>query len=298
MSLDQIKPLVVSFDIGGSEMLLRYLKKINIKSFYLIANKNIKSKFIKSDFDITSLPYKKLDKIKFSKIFLSTGYTTDIEKNIIKKFKNIVPTISVIDHWSSYKERFTIKDKLYLPDKIIFPDKYSIEIFKKKIKRIEKTKLLLIRGMYKEDIDDFNKKKNKLKIQPKNVFLFIDVQTKSHYKRKINKNLYEKNVFLEFYKKVKKNFSAYKIIIRLHPNEKNNKYLNFSKNDRSISISKNKNLNDDLVKSNFIVGIDSMALYKAYICKKYILFPLDKSFMKYSHLPIKKKFILFEDMIN
>ena len=27
MSLDQIKPLVVSFDIGGSEMLLRYLKK-------------------------------------------------------------------------------------------------------------------------------------------------------------------------------------------------------------------------------------------------------------------------------
>ena len=47
--------------------------------------------------------------------------------------------------------------------------------------------------MYK-DIDDFNKK-NKLKIQPKNVFLFIDVQTKSHYKRKINKNLYEKNVF-------------------------------------------------------------------------------------------------------
>ena len=34
-----------------------------------------------------------------------------------------------------------------------------------------------------------------------------------------------------------------------------------------MSLSKNKNLNDDLVKSNFIVGIDSMALYKAYICK-------------------------------
>ena len=81
-------------------MLLRYLKKVNIKSFYIIANKNIKSKFIKSDFDITSLLYKKLDKIKFSKIFLSTGYTTDIEKNIIKNLKisYLQYLLSIIGH--------------------------------------------------------------------------------------------------------------------------------------------------------------------------------------------------------
>ena len=111
--------------------------------------------------------------------------------------------------------------------------------------------------------------------------MFIDEQNTKHYKYN-NKSIFNERNILDLF--IKKLFRKYKynfaLIIRIHLNDSYHKYDKLC-SEYNIKVSKNKELIDDLIKVNYVVGISSMALYIAEILGKSIVYALPKKFKSF-----------------
>ena len=66
---------------------------------------------------------------RFRYTYSGTAWSSDLEIHSTKLAKEkSIYTISVLDHWVSYEERFFYKNKLILPDEIWVSDKVAKEI--------------------------------------------------------------------------------------------------------------------------------------------------------------------------
>ena len=83
-------------------------------------------------------------------IITSTSWQSDIERETIYFAKKRSKyTVSMLDHWSNYKERFNYKGKIILPDEIWTLDKYAFKIAKK---FFNKSKVKLKENYYLKNI--------------------------------------------------------------------------------------------------------------------------------------------------
>ena len=76
-------------------------------------------------------------------VLTGTGWQTDLEYeaiNLAKKKKK--KTISFIDHWAVYRERFIRKNNFCFPDELWVGDKYALKIAKKELPEIDKINLV------------------------------------------------------------------------------------------------------------------------------------------------------------
>ena len=289
--------LIVCGDIGGAEIISSFVleKKIKFKGYLSKkANQIFKKKKIKNE--IINLEDIKKNIKKFDLLITGTGWDSKYDRKILYIFKNIdIKKISFLDHWANYKTKFYYNGLNSYPSDIITSDKYALNIAKKTYKnlniRIHKIKNYFIS---QTKINYINKKKKIFKI---NSFLFIDEQNSKHYKFQ-RKSIYnEKNVLDLFIKKlIHKYNNNFELIIRIHPNDKINKYNNYLKR-KNIKISKNKELVDDLINVNYVVGISSMALYVAEKLGKSIVYALPKKLLNHSKLPIKNKFLSLRNLV-
>ena len=187
-------------------------------------------------------------------------------------------TIALVDHWTSYHERF---DKKFFPDAILVMDDIAYQKARKTFK--SKSKILKIKNYYLDEIksDFFSRKKNK-----KNHIVFL---SEPEVANKDNKNIFEYTLLEDILKMFDR------VIIRLHPKELKNKYLdiisNFPKKKIVIVDPYKETLGKTLSKSKLSIGFQSTALYFSYLLGiNTISILTNKSLMK--NIPLPKKYIL------
>ncbi|MCX6723039.1 MAG: hypothetical protein NT094_03120 [Candidatus Staskawiczbacteria bacterium] len=279
------KTLVVCHDAGGAEIISAYLKKNNKRQsfFCLVSGPAVKIfkrkkipalKFLKKD-------KKEIEKIisKFNIDFLLTGTSwassVDIDFIKIAKKRNI-KTISFLDHWVNYRERFGYPRKTWknnLPNEIWVGDKDAMRLARLKFKDI---KIKYIPNPYFEEIkSEYKKYKNKKNSAEGILFVSEPISSNINcfgdkHRRKIN----EKNILEDFLKELEKIHFQNKIIIRLHPSEKKSKYnqlINKYKTTLKIEKSVGKNAFNDLVRAPVVFGMTSMFLMVAVLCGKKVI---------------------------
>jgi hypothetical protein len=187
-------------------------------------------------------------------------------------------TVSLIDHWTSYKQRF---HNNAFPDAILVMDDTAYKKAKKIFK--SKSKIFKIKNYYLDAVkSDYDLKKKKT--QDHIVFL-----SEPSIVNKNNLKTFE-HILLE---DILKMFD--KIIVRLHPQELKNKYYDlisrFPKANISIVESYAENLGSTLSKSKLSIGVQSTALYLSYLLGINTISILPKKSLM-NNIPLPKKYIL------
>ena len=284
------KVLLVSHDAGGAEVLSSWLKYNNFL-YILIAEGPARNIFLKKNFFASNLSIKDaIKKVDF--VITSSSWQSDLEKETIYLAKQLDKyVITMLDHWTNYRERFIYKKNLILPNEIWVLDECSKEIAESIFKN---TKIILKDNFYLNDI--LVKIRNEIQKRPTNnknlKGIFIGENISDHA-AKINR---DKNVFgydekdsldflLENIPKI--NLPITEIKIRPHPSENCSKY-NWVKNHYLISeISSEKELWFDICHSDIVFGCESMALVIAIKAEKKVISCIPK-YGRNCSLPFKE----------
>lgn len=273
---------IVSHDAGGAEVLSNWVKnqlenhkfnfylegpakkifRKNLNSYYLNNNKISIQEFINiSDY-----------------IICSTSWASEIEKKFVKETKLMKKkVISVLDHWSNYRERFIYKnDQIILPDEIWVCDDYAHNIVKEIFNNI---KIIKIKNPYfskiKKQLDNFSKIAN---IETKKYLLYVCEPLREHALIQHNDENYfgyteetALNYFLEHVKLLDLKYDY--ILIRPHPSENSKKYdwVIHKFRDINIKINNKRDLLEQIYYSQAIIGCESMALIVGDLAKKKII---------------------------
>lgn len=188
------------------------------------------------------------------KIYVGTGWMTDVEYNAIKYSVNKEKeVIAIIDHWLNYEDRFIRKDIVVKPNKYLVTDKYAFEIAKKYFCN---EKIVLEKNFYlSEQVERI--KKNRTNLISKNILYLCEP-----IRNKLSDDLDEFSILNKFLLKL--DFidpnNNIQVTLRPHPSEETNKYKEYCNLfRRKISISRN-DLIKDLSSHNTVCGYKSYAL--------------------------------------
>jgi len=174
MSINKEKIIVVCSSSGSAEILSAYIKENKNKYdfFYLTVNP-AKKIFLRNGFKSHQISNKKnflklLKNNNIKMVLFGTGWVflSSIELELIKiTRKQGIKSVSFIDHWVNYRERFGYPLKNWknnLPDEIWAGDKYAFLIAKKLFNKILPIKL--VKNPYFKEIKNKYYKTKKIKV--------------------------------------------------------------------------------------------------------------------------------------
>jgi len=261
--------LVVANDVGASHFIKSFISHFKISAKYYLKGPAIKvfnKKKINQSLEKT---------IKRHDIIITgSGWMSNLEKRAIKysnKYSKL--SISFLDSWANYKERFLIDKNFILPSQIWVFDKYAYIIakkvfFNKNVEIVKKKNYFL--SEFKENIKNIKNIKKIKKINNSILYLSSNFNgsNKNFFNNKSDIDLYLFNTFL---KKIKKNFRLKKIAaihIKLHPTEKPFKYQIFKKKFPNLVTILNKKtpLLPLMLQYKIAAGSETFALVLAKIC--------------------------------
>ena len=199
-------------------------------------------------------------------LLTGTGWSSDFEwEGIRGGLKSKKKVVTHLDHWNNFRERFIRNTELILPEEIWVSDEYSMNIAQEQL--IE-TKVIMKEDYFLQyQLDQISKlSTDDLGIRGgnKNRVLFISepliditgcgeftqVSGIPDLKHEFLSTIYETLSFIP------------NIRIRPHPSEKSEDFLQYE-SKKGVSISSEPMLATDLAWADFVVGIDSYALFVA-----------------------------------
>ncbi len=192
-------------------------------------------------------------------ILIGTSWQTDIHNLFLNYAKeNNIPSAAFLDHWTYYEKRF----KDIFPNFILTFDTHSTQLAKKanlpNVIEIQNYHLQALKKQY-STINKTSKKQ----------LLFLSEPTAKVAFSRYNNTKYwgfdEIDIFKEILHFAKEN--DFELLVRLHPSDESRKY---KKVESTFSISTNTLL-EDIANSQLIIGIDTIALYYAYIFGKKVV---------------------------
>jgi len=245
---------IVAHDAGGANYIKSFMKFHKISS-YLFTGGPAK-KILNGLENITECFSIEELITKIDILIIGSGWESNFEIKALSIAKKRVTTITILDHWTNYLERFSFNNEKIYPDIIFVFDQYAYE--KAKLVFPVKQEICLLDNYY---LNEQILESKKYSINSTYI-LYVDEPIKAHVNSKKEYDYDEFqgiNFFLKYIEKSK--YFKEKILIRLHPSEVNkNKYFNLIKKYSNISISKNTSLVDDIMSSKFVIGFESMAL--------------------------------------
>jgi hypothetical protein len=274
------KILFAAQNPGGLNALMPVIKKtIEAKNYQvkvcLAEDACVMAKRLKLNFtNCAGISRKELERLlnKFQPdiAFIATSDGLSLEKKITAWAKNNgIKTLSIIDFWANYKQRFSAPgtlDLAYLPDMICVIDE---SMKREMIKEGFNARRLIITGNpFFESFSLIKQDRGKYILyadQP-----FSEIGAKGGYISSPTFN--EVEIFSDYVKVLEKLNIKMPIIIAFHPrSKKRNKYNKIiAKSKLKISIAKTKT--DDLIKAAEIVaGINTMVLFQAAISGKKVV---------------------------
>ncbi|WP_263833408.1 hypothetical protein [Sulfurospirillum oryzae] len=202
-------------------------------------------------------------------ILYGTGWQNHLEYHFLHYAKaHTIPSIAFLDHWTNYRERFGYPEKNWennLPSFIAAHDPTSFD----KAKALGLPNVIAIKNYAL--MAQLKEAQNILaSTQESDTLLFLSEPTAKVAKRSFG-NAYgwgftEKEVFEDILT-CKKKFGCKNILIRLHPSDTPECYQAI---DPSATFS-HTTLLEDIARAKVVIGIDTVALYTAYLLGKYVL---------------------------
>ena len=261
-------------DAGAANIIISWIKKKKLHNFSFFFNgpakeiAKIKIPAIRQDKSLIKC-------IKNSEIIITgSGWMSDLEYQAIKLSKSLnKKTISVVDHWTNYKDRFIRNNELVLPNEIWVTDKYA---YKYASQIFSNTKIRLKKNIYLKEL--VNKVKLKEKKFKKNRFevnyLYVAEPMRSNWGKK-NQGEFQALDYFCKYLTLLKNYDEVVINLRLHPSESRKKYNKWIQNKTNkgykIKIDFNQNIENSIAKSDYIVGCQTYPMIIALLAGKKVL---------------------------
>ena len=219
--------LISAQDVGPAKY-ISFFKKIKIK--YLCIASKLSKKVFDSHNIRSVLSYDEINFTDFKLVITGTCLNECIDKKILIQAKeNNIKTISIIEHWSLYMNRFLLNNKKILPYYIFVNDDLAKQ--ESINEGIPEKKIVVIGNPYLENLKKKGlvkaKKKDKFFSQSRKVITFISESIKDDFQTK-NSNLYGFNEFsiLEDIIEISEMLN-HKLLIKLHPTESKYKYKIF-----------------------------------------------------------------------
>ena len=257
--------LIIASDAGPAKYLDLIIKSINY-SLICVGSEISENVFSKNNF-----LRKNIEEIDFENIqLIITGTCLDVcaeKKAIIKAKKKNIPTISIIEHWSHYYERFLLNGKLILPDYIFvndnkakkdailagLPENIIIVVGNPYLEQLSKRKLYPLTK---------NKWLQKLKLDNKPVITFISESYRDDFPKDTEEYQgFDEFIVLKSLLKFAKKYD-YNLLIRQHPSESKNKYNEYLQ-DKKIVLDNINDYDSTIINSDYIIGMGSMFLIEA-----------------------------------
>ena len=274
------KIALFAHDAGGAEILLELLKAslhvslfrvfclLDSPCFALIKAKKLENYWCEITPEASDIQAK-LSLFEPSIVLYGTGWQNHLEYHFLDYAKaHHLPSFAFLDHWTNYRERFgfpTSNWEQNLPSFIVAHDQTSVE----KAKALGLPNVVAIKNYAL--LAQLSAAKKVFENTPENdTLLFLSEPTAKVAERSL-KDAYgwgftEKEVF-ENILTCKAIFGCKKIIIRLHPSDKMETYQAI---DTAVEFSKNTLL-EDIAHAKIIIGIDTIALYTAYLLGKKVI---------------------------
>lgn len=267
---------IASHDAGGAEILSHWLLSNNIKFKASLKGPSLnvyhKNIGLIKNYSVSELIN------QCNLLITSTSWQSNHELQAIKLAKEKgIYTISYIDHWCNYRERFLEKGIECLPNEIWVCDKYGLKIASSLFTNVV---IKVVKNFYLEHIKYNVCKLDSLRINNKNkseniLFLAenIDDHCLARYGNTSHWGYNEKDAFLYFLRNlsfISTNVS--KINIRLHPSHSLDSYEWTRRESKLINqIGCQNSLIEDLSNNQIFVGVQSMAMVAAlYTGKKVV----------------------------
>lgn len=251
---------VASYDAGGATILASYIYTNNLD--FIVSAQGPSIKVFNHFFD----DYKKFSNIEDSKIdtlITSTSAVSSHELQVLERAKLLnIRTISILDHWVNYQERFLRNGLSTLPDEIWVTDKDAFEIASEvfnglNIKQIKNPYKEFLKNKY-SNLKQFNRKNILYCTEPIKSFTFSSENTQAI--------LYDEFTAIELvFQKLDQINCKQTIVIKNHPTEPKFKYeyLMEKFEHLKIVISEEQDIFEELKNALFVVGCNTMALVVA-----------------------------------
>ncbi len=275
---------LVSHDAGGAELVTNWARhQENIENEYLCSAKGPAIDiFARNLSGFTNMPMTEV--VSSADWLLSaTSWQSDHEKIAIKLALDLKKHTAVyLDHWSNYKERLHVHGKQLNPKEIWVSDNYAFSIASRIFK---KNKIILKDNAYLQKIkqeiitvqkDIYQQYGEAAKHEGARI-LYVAENIDEHALRSYGDHRHwgydEKDAFrffLDNIERIQSNIAS--ISIRQHPSQSKNTY-DWAKNESQLIVStySTKSLVDDIVASDIVVGVESMAMVVGLIAGKKVL---------------------------
>jgi len=206
-------------------------------------------------------------------VLTGSGWASNLEKYAIKQSKSRRTKVATfLDHWCNYQDRFQHSGELVLPDEIWVGDAYALKIAEETFRN---TPIRLIENPYLMDIRDEIKLLGKNRVDQANTLhiLYICEPVSPHALIKNGREdafgyteFEAMDLFVSHLHRLVDSSRKVQVRIRPHPSEPSGKYDRFAgkvSDKLEITINHGNTLVDDCAWSDWVVGMNSMALVVA-----------------------------------
>lgn len=209
-------------------------------------------------------------------VLCGTSWQSDLEKNAIQQSKLIgKKVIAFLDHWIDYPARFSFNNRNIFPDEIWVSD---LDAFKLAKYYFSDVKIRLISNPYFKDLlVEIDKYKNLKMPSEGSSVLYVCEPLREHAKAKYGDPFYwgytEDEALKFFLENVEAlGVNVYDIKIRPHPSEMAEKYLWATNLNPLVSETfSSKSLIHQIIESDIVLGVQSMAMVAALLAKKRVI---------------------------
>lgn len=279
--------LVVSHDAGGAEIISAYVKK-NPDHFRFVVivqgpaekifrRKKLVHLFLDKHFETSADVFASLDKV--DGILAGSSWSSSLEKDfVVEGKKKNIPTIVYFDHWVHYRERFGYPRENWQqnqPDEVWVGDGYALEMAQRELT----VPVKVVPNLYFQEIQDEYEQfiQNNKNLYPwKNAVLFVSEPLSAAINTEGDTDNYsftEYDVLEQFLRVCLEKNIQRPILVRFHPSERKDKYDTLLGKYSNLKIEKSRggNIFEDFLCSEFVVGMESMALVLAIMCQKRVI---------------------------
>ena len=262
-----VKYLIASHDAGGAEIVSSWVRQNPQNDYRFVVDGPAVSIFRKKLKEMKIKPVAELKRLADENDFVLTGssQSSALEKEAIiaAKLSN-TKSVTFLDYWYGYKERFELDGKMVLPDEIWVADEYALELAGQ---NFPKHKIILKTNPYLQELLE-----EKAEIVPniKNSDELRIIYLCQPYRQEYSSNCGEGGYItdvsaVEYFLQKVFYYLPHKpaVRLRIHPSETKEKYRNVIQSFSSsvkVAVGKDQSLAEDLVWADWAVGMHAQAL--------------------------------------
>ena len=114
-------------DKGGENLLFDLIRYRSLKG-EIVSPNNLESNVSWPKENLRQVDYSRVNFSRYDLIISGTGAGNFEKEVFLSASTSSIPSIHFLDHWSRYRERFTIMDNFYTPDSVVAFDTLSLEL--------------------------------------------------------------------------------------------------------------------------------------------------------------------------